>query len=136
MGHSVSHDLYKLEEINSMCCCSMCFGSAGIGRTGTIVVIDMLIDSIDAKGEFTLCWGFWTWLLLCKNSYLWGFKSQQAGIRKVGGSFTSWCKILAIVPINKALKPSRFVPVIPSWYHSNATSNDRFNPQGMDKLIK
>uniref|UniRef100_A0A672LUK3 protein-tyrosine-phosphatase n=1 Tax=Sinocyclocheilus grahami TaxID=75366 RepID=A0A672LUK3_SINGR len=30
--------------------------SAGIGRTGTIVVIDMLIDTIDAKGEFiSLC---------------------------------------------------------------------------------
>ncbi len=34
----------------------MCCGSAGIGRTGTIVVIDMLIDTIDAKGEFiSLC---------------------------------------------------------------------------------
>ncbi len=41
----------------------MCFGSAGIGRTGTIVVIDMLIDTIDAKGEFiSLC--FEVFLLL------------------------------------------------------------------------
>lgn len=28
--------------------------SAGIGRTGTIVVIDMLIDIIDTKGELTV----------------------------------------------------------------------------------
>ncbi len=52
----MSHDLCKLEEISSVICCFMCFGSAGIGRTGTIVVIDMLIDTIDAKGEFiSLC---------------------------------------------------------------------------------
>lgn len=37
-----------------MCVFLMCFVSAGIGRTGTIVVIDMLIDVIDAKGEFTV----------------------------------------------------------------------------------
>lgn len=52
----MSQDLCKLEEIALVICCLMCFGSAGIGRTGTIVVIDMLIDNIDAKGEFiSLC---------------------------------------------------------------------------------
>ena len=29
--------------------------SAGIGRTGTIIVIDMLMESISTKGEG--CWG-------------------------------------------------------------------------------
>jgi hypothetical protein len=30
------------------------FGSAGIGRTGTIIVIDMLMESISTKGEASL----------------------------------------------------------------------------------
>lgn len=32
-----------------------CLCSAGIGRTGTIIVIDMLMESISTKGEE--CWG-------------------------------------------------------------------------------
>lgn len=35
------------------------FPSAGIGRTGTIIVIDMLMENISTKGEGHL--GAWEW---------------------------------------------------------------------------
>ena len=35
------------------------FPSAGIGRTGTIIVIDMLMENISTKGEWHL--GVWGW---------------------------------------------------------------------------
>lgn len=114
-GRSVSQDLCQLEEITSVICWLMCFGSAGIGRTGTIVVIDMLIDTIDAKGEFiSLCIEVLRFSYFHyeqkKTAFCEALKSQQPAIWKLAGSVPSWSKILAIVPFRKALKTLRDCP--------------------------